>query len=357
MYIICMYIYVYMYIIYIYIYFFLVPVVVLRAVWWLVQGLVMFWITFHVKFPPLVLDLFLAFKLMMLSPSSRAASCHFWVLYPLRLWRHTSHAFWLDVFWLPSQQTPWGVLGWFLNVSSSSYQTSYVLGLFSKRSFRRQIDNLSRWIFWVFRVMLFIHVNKKHLFCERIKGLQKSLKITESSFSDVLPMSRGKTALCTITHTHTHTHVQRVCVFVYLSVCVSVFVCVVNVRIVKSTTFVWLSCFHFILKFSVDSPTKIPAFFFFGQRHGPYSSAHRIWVLPKTVRPSMSAVFSLDQVLTCTESATSEYSTTSQCFSTLLGRPGRVKFILDGLRWGKNNQRTYHSYTTTALRLSTLRCN
>jgi len=46
----------------------------------------------------------------------------------------------------------------------------------------------------------------------------------------------------------------------------------------------------------------------------------------------MSAIFSLDQVLACTESATSEYSTTSQCLSALLGRPGRVKFILDGLR-------------------------
>jgi len=32
--------------------------------------------------------------------------------------------------------------------------------------------------------------------------------------------------------------------------------------------------------------------------------------------------------------ATSEYSTTSQCLSALLGRPGRVDFILDGLRWG-----------------------
>jgi len=41
----------------------------------------------------------------------------------------------------------------------------------------------------------------------------------------------------------------------------------------------------------------------------------------------MSAVFSLEQVLAGTESATSEYSTTSQCLSALLGRPGRVKFI------------------------------
>jgi len=47
----------------------------------------------------------------------------------------------------------------------------------------------------------------------------------------------------------------------------------------------------------------------------------------------MSAVFSLDQVLACTESATSEYSTTSQYLGALLGRSGRVKFILNGLRW------------------------
>ena len=36
-------------------------------------------------------------------------------------------------------------------------------------------------------------------------------------------------------------------------------------------------------------------------------------------------------------SATSEYSTTSQCLSALLGRPGRVKVILDGFRWGGGN--------------------
>jgi len=148
----------YMYIIYIYIYFFLVPVVVLRAVWWLVQGLLMLLITFHVKFPPLVLDLFLAFKLIMLSPSSSTASCHFWVFYPLLLLRHTSQAFRLNVLWLLTRQTPWGLLGWFLNVTSSRYLTSYILGLSNKRSFRRQIDGLSRCIFWVFGVMLCTHV-------------------------------------------------------------------------------------------------------------------------------------------------------------------------------------------------------
>jgi len=132
--------------------------------------LLMFWITFHV--PPLVLDLFLAFKLIMLSPSSRAVSWYFWVLYPLRLRRHTSQAFRLDVLSLLARQTPWGLLGWLLNVTSSRYQTSYTLGLFNKHSFWRQIDDLSRCIFWDFGVTLFIHVYWKHLFCERIEGLQ-----------------------------------------------------------------------------------------------------------------------------------------------------------------------------------------
>jgi len=45
--------------------------------------------------------------------------------------------------------------------------------------------------------------------------------------------------------------------------------------------------------------------------------------------------FLMDQVLTCTESATSEYSTASQCLSALLGWPLRVRFILNGLRWKK----------------------
>jgi len=90
MYIIYIYIFMYMYIVYVYISFLWVPVVVLRAVWWFVHGSLMFWIIFYVKFPPLVLDLFSAFKLIMLSPSSRAASCHFWVLHPLRLRRHIS---------------------------------------------------------------------------------------------------------------------------------------------------------------------------------------------------------------------------------------------------------------------------
>jgi len=34
-----------------------------------------------------------------------------------------------------------------------------------------------------------------------------------------------------------------------------------------------------------------------------------------------------NQALACTESATSGYSTTSQCIRALLGQPGRVKFI------------------------------
>ena len=66
----------------------------------------------------------------------------------------------------------------------------------------------------------------------------------------------------------------------------------------------------------------------------------------------MSAVYSLDQVLACTESATvtSEYSTTSHCLSALLGTtresevyPRRAQMVLE-----KEDQRTYHSHTTTA---------
>jgi len=94
----------------------------------------------------------LAFKLIMLSPSSRAASCHIWVFHLLRLRRHTSQAFRLDILWLLARQTPWGLWGWFHNVTSSRYRTSYILGLFNKCSFRRQIDDPSRCIFWVFGV-------------------------------------------------------------------------------------------------------------------------------------------------------------------------------------------------------------
>ena len=47
----------------------------------------------------------------------------------------------------------------------------------------------------------------------------------------------------------------------------------------------------------------------------------------------MSVVFSLDHVLASTKSATSEYSTRSQCLGALLGQPGRVKFILWFLLW------------------------
>jgi len=78
--------------------------------------------------------------------------------------------------------------------------------------------------------------------------------------------------LHTHTHTHTHTHAQRVCVFVYVSVCVCVCVCVVNVRIVKSSTFVWFSCFQIFLFFLVDNPIK-PRFCFFWQRQKTGQSA------------------------------------------------------------------------------------
>ena len=36
------------------------------------------------------------------------------------------------------------------------------------------------------------------------------------------------------------------------------------------------------------------------------------------------------------------YSITSQCHSALLGRPGREKFVINGLRW-KKKPSTYHS--------------
>jgi len=45
-------------------------------------------------------------------------------------------------------------------------------------------------------------------------------------------------------------------------------------------------CFQIIFKFVVDITTKKPRevrVVFFGQCHGQYSSAHRIWGLPKTV--------------------------------------------------------------------------
>ena len=54
----------------------------------------------------------------------------------------------------------------------------------------------------------------------------------------------------------------------------------------------------------------------------------------------MSTVFVFDQVLAYTESATSEYSTTSQCLSALLGRSGRVEFI----RWEKKTNEPITPY-------------
>jgi len=87
----------------------------------------------------------------------------------------------------------------------------------------------------------------------------------------------------THTHAHTPTHAQRVCVSVCVSVCLSVFACVFNVRIVKSNTYV---CFLLVSNpfsnFLWTVPKKLRAnFSFFG--HCQYSSAHRIWGLPKTV--------------------------------------------------------------------------
>ena len=88
----------------------------------------------------------------------------------------------------------------------------------------------------------------------------------------------------------------------------------------------------------------------FSRFPSPHSLVGSDEFVPKSIVPTVSAVFLLDQVLACTESATSEYSNTSQCLSAPLGWPGRAKFILNGLRWEKN-QRTYRSYTTTAWRL------
>ena len=53
----------------------------------------------------------------------------------------------------------------------------------------------------------------------------------------------------------------------------------------------------------------------------------------------MSVVF-CGQALTSTESATSGQLATSQCLSTLPGRLGRRKFVLDGLGWKDKNQRS-----------------
>jgi len=64
--------------------------------------------------------------------------------------------------------------------------------------------------------------------------------------------------------------------------------------------------------------------------------------LPRA-RLSRSAIF-CEQVLACKESATSEYSTTSQCLGALLGRLWRVKFVLHVLGWKKINQPTYHCH-------------
>jgi len=70
----------------------------------------------------------------------------------------------------------------------------------------------------------------------------------------------------------------------------------------------------------------------------------------------MSAVFLLDQVLACTESATSEYSTTSQCLSALLVTgPARESEVYSKRPQMEKNQRTYRTYTTTVWRLSTLK--
>ena len=64
-------------------------------------------------------------------------------------------------------------------------------------------------------------------------------------------------------------------------VCVCVYVCVHHQRPHCEIKYICLFvvCFQIIFKFVVDITTKKPRearFFFFGQCHGQYSSAHRI---------------------------------------------------------------------------------
>ena len=116
--------------------------------------------------------------------------------------------------------------------------------------------------------------------------------------------SRDYTHTHTNTHTNTYTytqaHAQRVGVFVCLSVCLSVFVCVANVRIVKSRTFVWLSCFQIIFNFWVDSPNKKPreARFF----------------LDSVKRPLEALFFFLDSVTVNTVVHTESEACQKQCY-------------------------------------------
>ena len=141
--------------------------------------------------------------------------------------------------------------------------------------------------------MLFTHVYLKHLLCERIKGLQKSLKTTESAFSDAQLMSRGKTALCaTTTHTHTHTHTHTTCGCMSLSVCLSLYASLTSESSNQPYLFdcrLFLGYFQFFGGQSKTKPREAQffcvdrikkpreaRFFCSGQRHGQYSSAHRI---------------------------------------------------------------------------------
>jgi len=73
------------------------------------------------------------------------------------------------------------------------------------------------------------------------------------------------------------------------------------------------------------------------------SKGHQGSSVDRPCQPSSRQPSCRNHVLACTESATSEYSTTSQCLIALLVRLGGVKFALDGLRLKTINQRTYHS--------------
>ena len=96
--------------------------------------------------------------------------------------------------------------------------------------------------------------------------------------------------------------------------------------------------------FTLAQPKKLEKKWIFGQSvltlaqgQSPAASA---WLKPLRLpraRPCTSDVFLLNQVLTCTESATSECSTTSQCLSALLG-PAVLAvccFVLLTRGWGR----------------------
>ena len=93
--------------------------------------------------------------------------------------------------------------------------------------------------------------------------------------------TRFRTHTRTHTYTYTHAHTHNVCVCVCVCVCVRVcvFVCITNIRVDKSSTFVCLlfvsKCFLSLFGHHNKKPREV-RFFFFGQCHGQYSSLHGI---------------------------------------------------------------------------------